>query len=209
MIQSETLDALAVALAEAQGEFEAVAKGSDNPFYKSKYAALPDVVRAATPILKKNGLSVSQLLGHNEAGDTLTTLLLHKSGQFIGDTMRLHLVPNKHGNVDPQSQGSATTYARRYSLMAVLGLVADEDDDGNKGSEKGDLTNRVAALPGTVELATDDQKERLTKAKELLGAVRFDAYLQAQGVDKAEDLTTEAAESVLTWARDQAKAKAA
>ena len=126
---SEQLDQLATALASAQAEFTAIPKTETNPFFKSKYAGLPSVVEAASPILTKHGLSVSQHLGCDETGDTLTTWLLHKSGQFIASTMRLHL-----SKQDAQGQGSATTYARRYAYMGVLGLVADEDDDGNRAS---------------------------------------------------------------------------
>lgn len=123
---SESINELASALVKAQAEFGAVPKGSVNPFFKSKYAALPDVVQHATPILTKHGLAVSQFI---DADDTMTTYLLHSSGQFIAHTMTMHLVKS-----DPQSQGSAVTYARRYSYMSALGLVADEDDDGNSGT---------------------------------------------------------------------------
>lgn len=129
-IRSPELGELATALCAAQGEFEAVAKDANNPFFKSKYADLPAVVEAASPILNRHGLSVSQLPGFDEHGDTLTTMLLHTSGQFMGGTLRLRPVKD-----DPQAQGSAITYGRRYSYMAILGLVADEDDDGNAGSQ--------------------------------------------------------------------------
>jgi hypothetical protein len=129
MTNSEQLDALGAALAVAQGEFPAISKDSTNPFFKSKYADLATVVETASPILSKNGLSVVQFPGHDGVNDTLTTWLIHKSGQYINDTMALHLAKN-----DPQGQGSALTYARRYSYMSVLGLVADEDDDGNAAS---------------------------------------------------------------------------
>lgn len=129
MLRSDEIGVLAAALCAAQAEFTAIPKGSNNPFFKSKYAELPDVVKAASPILTKHDLAVTQLLGHDESGDTLTTVVMHKSGQFIADTM--HLRPVKD---DPQAQGSATTYGRRYSYMAALGLVADEDDDGNAAS---------------------------------------------------------------------------
>ena len=125
-MQSESINELASALVAAQGEFSAVPKDSVNPFFKSNYAALPDVVKHATPILSKNGLAVSQIITDE---DTLTTMLIHKSGQYIGGTMTLHLVKS-----DPQGQGSAITYARRYSYMSILGLVADVDDDGNSSS---------------------------------------------------------------------------
>lgn len=126
---SPELNELAAALSAAQAEFVAIPKDSTNPFFKSKYAGLPQVVAVASPILTKHGLSVSQHIGHDEGGDTLTTWLLHRSGQFISESMRLHSAPQK-GLTEVQAQGSATTYSRRYAYMAVLGLVADEDDDG-------------------------------------------------------------------------------
>lgn len=124
---------LSAALVAFQAEIGAVAKTSSNPFFKSKYAALPDVVQHTQPVLAKHGLAVSQTIGFwaTEHGiiDTLTTVLVHTSGETIRDTMRLHLVKD-----DPQAQGSAVTYARRYAYMSILGLVADEDDDGNAAS---------------------------------------------------------------------------
>jgi len=134
MTRSNEINELAAALVAAQAEFSAVPKGSNNPFFKSKYAALPDVVASASPVLAKHGLAISQAISCCETAtgdvrDTLTTVLLHKSGQFIEETMLLHLPKS-----DPQGQGSAVTYARRYSYMAILGLVADDDDDGNAAS---------------------------------------------------------------------------
>lgn len=130
MNHSEQINELAAALVAAQGEFDTVSKDSTNPFFKSKYAGLPEVMKTAGPVLAKNKLAVSQFLSHDDSGDTLTTWLIHVSGQYIHDTMKLHLTKD-----DAQGQGSATTYARRYSYMAVLGLVADEDDDGNAASK--------------------------------------------------------------------------
>ena len=130
-MQSNEIDELASALVAAQAEFSAVPKGSVNPFFKSKYAALPDVVASAGPVLAKHGLAVSQHITTNDQGaDMLITYVLHSSGQFIAHGMILHLPKS-----DPQGQGSAVTYARRYSYMSALGLVADEDDDGNKASQ--------------------------------------------------------------------------
>lgn len=126
-MKSESIINLATALAAAQGEFSAVPKGATNPFFKSKYAALPDVVATAAPVLSKHGLSFAQFVDSDEIGDLLTTYLMHASGEFISHSMRLHVAKSN----DPQSQGSAITYARRYSLMSAIGLVADDDDDGN------------------------------------------------------------------------------
>ena len=130
-MNSPEINELAAALVAAQAEFSAVPKGSTNPFFKSKYAALPDVVQHAGPVLAKNGLAISQHITQDESGnDALLTYLLHKSGQFIAYAMKLHMVKD-----DPQAQGSAITYARRYAYMSALGLEADDDDDGNSASK--------------------------------------------------------------------------
>ena len=73
-MQSEQINELAAALVAAQAEFSAVPKESANPFFKSSYAALPDVVKHATPVLARHGLAVSQFISE---ADTLTTYLLH------------------------------------------------------------------------------------------------------------------------------------
>lgn len=131
MIRSDELEALSAALSAAQGEFEAIAKTDNNPFFKSKYAPLPEVIAAATPVLVKHGLAVWQGSDVDDQGELLWTVVLHSSGQFLGSSARLRPVKN-----DPQAQGSAVTYQRRYQYMAALGLVADEDDDGNAASER-------------------------------------------------------------------------
>jgi hypothetical protein len=132
---------LALALVKAQAEFSAVPKDSVNPFFKSTYAALPDVVKTATPVLAKHGLAVSQFISQDESGhDALITYLIHQSGQYICHTARLMLVKD-----DPQAQGSAVTYLRRYSYMSVLGLVADVDDDGNAASSPTPNVARTSA----------------------------------------------------------------
>jgi hypothetical protein len=135
--QSPTVEALAEALSEAQKDFEAVPKKADNPFFRSKYADLPTIVQAATPILAKYGLSVTQLLDFDGENDLLTTRLMHASGQWIQSEARLHIRDAK-GNLrlDPQGLGSAVTYYRRYAYSAILGIVTEEDDDGNKSSSQ-------------------------------------------------------------------------
>jgi hypothetical protein len=127
---SEQLGELTTALVAAQAEFPAIPKTSENPFFKSKYADLADVKAITVPITTKHGLAVTQHPSHNDKGDTLVTMLLHTSGQFIKAEMELHLA-----KTDAQGQGSALTYARRYAYMAALDLVADEDDDGHQASQ--------------------------------------------------------------------------
>ena len=130
-MQSQEINELAMSLVKAQAEFSAVPKGSVNPFFKSKYAGLPEVVQHTAPVLAKHGLAVSQFITHSEDGtDSLLTYLIHESGQYIAYSMQLHLAKE-----DMQSFGSACTYARRYSYMSCLGLVADEDDDANSATK--------------------------------------------------------------------------
>lgn len=137
MRSSETIGALAEALAAAQGEFQAVPKTADNPFFKSKYADLPDVVMAASPILSKHGLAVTQLPDFDGEHDLLTTRVVHKSGEWIEASMRLYLP-----KADAQGQGSAITYGRRYSYSGGVGVVTDVDDDGNAASRAQHPTSR-------------------------------------------------------------------
>ena len=150
-MQSNEINELASALVKAQAEFSAVPKGSTNPFFKSKYAALPDVVQSASPVLAKHGLAVSQFITHDESGgDALLTYLLHQSGQFMAYSMKLHMVKD-----DPQAQGSAVTYARRYSYMSVLGLVADDDDDGNSATKAKQSAPAKPKEPSAMDVMRD------------------------------------------------------
>jgi hypothetical protein len=151
---TETVEAvehknLAEALVAFQGEVGTVAKDANNPFFQSKYADLPAVKAAAQPILTKHGIAVVQEPGFtvvaDKVYDTLTTTVIHGAGGYdnwLKSTMILKPAKN-----DPQAQGSAITYARRYAFMAVLGLVADEDDDGNAASAKARPTRAKAPKP--------------------------------------------------------------
>lgn len=129
MRMSESIDQLSGALSKAQAEMGKAPKDSANPFFKSKYADLATVVTTATPVLAKHDLAVAQACDESERGVTVVTVLMHKSGQWMSS--RLNMVPVKN---DPQGIGSAITYARRYAYMGIIGLVADEDDDGNKAT---------------------------------------------------------------------------
>lgn len=127
---SENLADLAAALCAVQGELKPAIKQADNPFFKSKYVDLPGVWEAIRPLLAKNGLSVVQTFTASADGPTIVTTLMHKSGQWVSS--ELFLKPAKS---DPQGVGSAITYGRRYALAAMVGVVADEDDDGNAASQ--------------------------------------------------------------------------
>jgi len=130
-MQSEQINELSAALVAFQGEMGTVPKGSVNPFFKSKYADLADVKVAASPVAAKHGLAVTQFPTTQDGEPALMSMLVHSSGQWISDVAKLMVK-----TTDPQGQGSGLTYMRRYAYCSILGIVADEDDDGNKGSSK-------------------------------------------------------------------------
>lgn len=120
-----SLKQLAAALCKAQSEMEGAKKQANNPHFNRKYADLASVWETIREPLTKNGLSVVQLLRSVEGGVEVETVLLHTSGEQIGAAFSIPA-----SKVDAQGFGSAATYARRYSLMALVG-VAPEEDDGN------------------------------------------------------------------------------
>jgi hypothetical protein len=136
--QSETLAALAPALAAAQSELKAVSKDRTNPHFKNKYATLDAIMDEIRPVLAKHGLSVVQGMAHPDTdvngvvkAFVLETMLLHKSGEYLANAAVMPVAKN-----DPQGVGSAITYGRRYGVSALLALATDEDDDGNHGSDR-------------------------------------------------------------------------
>lgn len=122
----ENITGIAKALVGFQADMENVTKDATNPFYKSKYATLENILTAAKPHLKKHGLAVVQF----PEGDGLTTMIVHESGEALQATANLHMK-----DATPQGQGSAITYMRRYALSAALGIATEDDDDGNAASK--------------------------------------------------------------------------
>lgn len=127
MNKSEQINELAKALSQAQGEMRAVPYDSTNPHFRNQYASLSAFEAVLRPILSKHGLAFTQLAGSDELGHTVTTVLMHSSGQFISETMRLILQKN-----DMQGLGSAITYARRYMLASMVGISDGKDDDAER-----------------------------------------------------------------------------
>jgi hypothetical protein len=128
--KSPMINEIAKALSDFQGEVKNPDKSANNPFFKSKYAPLDTLLNEARPILAKYGLAILQSCSGDNDKATVTTLLTHSSGQWI-ESEPLTLKATK---ADPQGIGSAITYARRYALSAILGIVGEEDDDGNSAS---------------------------------------------------------------------------
>ena len=127
---------LARALAKAQAVMESARKSKTNPFLgkegskAGRYADLASVWDACREPLTSNGLSVVQLVtSADKASVTIETRLLHEGGESISSTLTMPVE-----KATAQGVGSAITYARRYSLSALVGVAPDDDDDGNAAS---------------------------------------------------------------------------
>lgn len=132
---SEDIGKLAEALAKAQGKLGSAHKNKSNPFFKSSYSDLDSCWDACRDVLSANNLAVTQCHREIDGGDlVLDTFLLHSSGQFMKGTIKVR--PTKN---DPQMFVSATTYARRAGLCAMVG-ISPSDDDGNAASGKTSAT---------------------------------------------------------------------
>lgn len=111
----------------AQKSFGPALKTSTNPHFRSRYADLSACVEAVIDALHENGLALCQITHECDLGVCVETVLIHESG----DQMTFGKLQVPASKQDAQGYGSALTYARRYSLMAAMG-IAPEDDDGNK-----------------------------------------------------------------------------
>lgn len=155
MLKSESIAALAAALSAVQGEIENAGKNSTNPHLKSRYADLAEILNTVRPVLSKHGLAVSQHPAFSDGMVHVETMLMHKSGEFISSTISTPVQKS-----DAQGVGSATTYARRYSLAAIVGL-SQEDDDGHSASQQRKNGNGGPQQAQKEPLLTDAQRKHL------------------------------------------------
>jgi hypothetical protein len=127
-----SVNEIAKALAAAQSEMSNPGFDSQNPHFRNKFASLAAVRNATVPVLAKHGISMTQDIRTEGSGIACTTILTHESGQSM--TFGPLVMPAT--KPDAQGFGSAATYARRYALMAVCGVVGDDDDDANAATGK-------------------------------------------------------------------------
>jgi hypothetical protein len=150
--------ALNTALAAAQGEFQPIVKDKtvDTGSYSYSYASLDKILAACRPALTKHGLAIVQQLEHN-GQPALRTELRHKDGGVVSSSFPLPRMPESI-----QQLGSLLTYLRRYTITALLGIAAEEDDDGRQAAEppKGH-PDRQARPDVTMELASDRQVKNI------------------------------------------------
>jgi hypothetical protein len=180
METSEQLDKIAPALVAALAEIENAAKDAKNPHFRSSYATLASVIDATKVGLTKHGLTVLQTPGWTNGVVSVTTRILHTSGQWVQGTAGApaahawEKVDGKLTDKGPTAQtvGSAITYLRRYSLAAVCGIT-QEDDDGNAASN----TKAPAKI---IKLPEPTEREWTVLKADLL-------QIDASGLDPAPD----------------------
>ena len=136
---SETIAHISKALVGAQADVGVALKNQENAHFKSQYADLPAVLEVATPALAKHGLALVQCPGEGEGALTLTTLLLHETGEWMvlpPASMPLQ-ARTAHG------YGSAISYLRRYTTQACLKISVglSDDDDANEASAQAPKAN--------------------------------------------------------------------
>jgi hypothetical protein len=156
---------IAAAMAKAQTQIKAAirdTKGQIGQNRSYKYADLASVWDACKAALSANNIAIIQKPDFDGSSMWLETMLLHSSGDCI--TGRYPLRPSQD---TPQAYGSALTYARRYSLSAMVGIVTDEDDDGAAGSKRDERHDEPPADP-----ALDAAKAFTRKAIKEIGACK-------------------------------------
>ena len=137
MKTSEQINEIAKALSEFQSNLPKIEKDANVNLgsYSFSYAPLETIIQAIKPLLKQTGLSFLHIMNDS----ILECIILHSSGQCINTGGIAIKMSNKM-----QDMGSSMTYARRYTLCAALGIVAEDDDDGNSsdGNKIESLDNR-------------------------------------------------------------------
>jgi hypothetical protein len=155
---SEEIGKVSAALVSAQAEVDNAVKNKKNPHFQNDYADLESVLFTVKPILAKHGLSVVQFPGYEDGICTLSTLVLHKSGEWLQSEAGAPL-----DRPTAWSVGSCVTYLRRYSLVSIT-QIAQEDDDGSAASEPSSPKPTKATKP-TKKVAAKKltKKERAAK----------------------------------------------
>ena len=153
MKQSNEVNEIIKALTIATGEISNPKNTAENPFFKSKYAPLGDILNMVRPILSKHGLIIIQNVSTDDRFVSIETGIYHTSGQYIiSDKLQMSVE-----KATAQGQGSGITYGRRYQLSAFLNIASEDDDDANHVSsdkketkkeekQKGDLKGALKAI---------------------------------------------------------------
>ena len=193
MITSEQVDKIFTALIKAQSEMGNAKKDCNNPFFKSKYADLNQLISVTKDVLFANKMALIQSPEGNGNTASVNCRIIHESGQWIEGTITIPLAKN-----DPQQAGSAITYARRYQLAALFN-IAQEDDDGNSATYekshtkqlnvKNELEEKTVILEQYIKsgIVSGENTAKARKAindKNIENIIKWNEWAKKQAVDK-------------------------
>lgn len=175
--QSESINELVAALAVAQGKLRPAGKNSRNPHLKNEYADLESIWAVWREVGPANGLAVIQ---SPTSSNTLVTTLAHSSGQWVASEIPISIGDGRGLNAS-QVYGSALSYAKRYALAALVGVVASgEDDDGAGAGHPQQGRQQAPAGQGGADLVTEAKLKALFATLSGKGLSR-DAFRAALG----------------------------
>lgn len=199
MKTSESISKIAPALLAAQKIITYAAKDSANQHFKSTYANLESVIEAVKAPLNDHGIIFLQTFSPSVSGFlSLSTRLMHESGEWIEDEMTVPLQKN-----DAQGYGSAATYARRYSLAAITGLY-QADDDGHEASKP---APKSEPTPAPVQMLTIDQVTSIKDAAKEFG-VSVEQICKTGKVQSLSEIKASSYKKLLDWVKSQNKVAA-
>ena len=164
-------------LVKAQGEMQSVSKDSSNPHFKSKYASLAAVLDEIRPALNRNRLALMQPSTFKKSEDGLSTILCTNTiiSHVNGFSLEFQSEMIIKASPSPQEQGSAMSYNRRYGLMSLFAIPAD-DDDGNEASNKSSDAEVLRVWTNAINAADakklSDLKRQLANASSLSEQVK-------------------------------------
>jgi hypothetical protein len=162
---SPNLDQLAPSLSALQGELPHIAK--DSKGYGYNYSSLASTLDVLKPLLSKHGFSISQFGGPD---NTLVTLLLHKSGQWIRGSMNIIDIEMKGTNA-AQNRGAVLSYFKRYGIQAIVGM-ASEDNDASGDKQSINKTVSSSPVKENVVISTQTKQAESPDLSQQVGATR-------------------------------------
>jgi hypothetical protein len=178
---SEEIGQVSAALVKAQEDVETAVKASTNPHYGSSYADLTSVLGVIKPALAAHGLAMVQYPGYENGIVTMTTVLVHESGEWLQGPVASIPITKQ----DPHGAMSGYTYLRRGCASSLMALIAD-DDDGN--AAVGPAPTRVARKPAAKKSAARKKVAAAPREADQRGLATLTALLDAAeehgGVDE-------------------------
>jgi ERF superfamily len=199
--KSKQIAALALALSAAQGEFTPVAKSAYDVDNARSYSELGDLIKATRAALAKHGLAVMQppAVDHVERTVIVTTLLTHKSGQWIESDLELPAqletdATEDSGVVfDGRTIGAAISLARRYAYAAILELASEPENR---------TIQDMATLRNESPRINAAQGQNFWRAAKASGKTteQVNGYLRSAGIEQTEHLTQALFPAAMRWA---------